>query len=191
MNMVSVKINGIEYNLKGEENEEYLHKVALNVDKRVKHILQNNGMLSTTSASILAAINMMDELFKSQRENEESRKKIKEYESNEKEYNQKINELLNEVKSLKQMNEKLQTKIGEDNTGALEEKESQISKLNEQLEILAEEGKVLKTENKELELQLEASKYKVLDLQNKILLDKKADRSNFKKSSNYPKRNIR
>ncbi|MCS4522060.1 cell division protein ZapA [Clostridium botulinum] len=34
MNIITVKINGVEYNLKGEEQEDYLHKVARYVDKR-------------------------------------------------------------------------------------------------------------------------------------------------------------
>ena len=39
MNVITVKINGLEYNLKGEESEEYLHKVAIYADKKIKGIL--------------------------------------------------------------------------------------------------------------------------------------------------------
>ena len=42
MNIVTIKINGIEYNLKGNEREEYLHMVGSYVDKKIKNIMSNN-----------------------------------------------------------------------------------------------------------------------------------------------------
>lgn len=193
MNMVSIKINGMEYNLKGDENEEYLHKVALNVDKKIKNILQKNSMLSTASASVLAAVNMMDELLKAQNESTENIKKIKDFEQQKEKYEQKITTLKKEASILREMNEKLQSKISgntEENTNQIKtkEKDESISKLSEQIDILIEEGKLLKSKNKDLELQLEASKYKVLDLQNKIL-GKKIEKGNTGKN-NY-KKNMR
>ena len=38
MNVVSVKINGVVYNLKGEENQDYLLKVAKYADQKMKDI---------------------------------------------------------------------------------------------------------------------------------------------------------
>nr|WP_278001134.1 cell division protein ZapA [Clostridium botulinum] len=64
MNIITVKINGVEYNLKGEEQEDYLHKVARYVDKKIADILDNNPKLSTSSASILTAINAVDDGLK-------------------------------------------------------------------------------------------------------------------------------
>src|SRR5665647_3015570 len=65
MNIVTIKINGIEYNLKGDEREEYLHKVASYVDKKIKNIMGKNEKLSTSSAAILTALNLGDDMFKS------------------------------------------------------------------------------------------------------------------------------
>lgn len=64
MNTVTIKINGIEYNLKGRENEEYLLEVAKYVDGKVKDIMANNRKLSSTAAATLVALNIADELFK-------------------------------------------------------------------------------------------------------------------------------
>ncbi len=64
MNIITVKINGVEYNLKGDEQEDYLHKVARYVDKKIADILENNPKLSTSSASILTAINAVDDGLK-------------------------------------------------------------------------------------------------------------------------------
>ena len=66
MNIVTIKINGNEYNLKGDEREEYLHMVASYVDKKIKNIMGNNEKLSTSSAAILTALNLGDDMFKSQ-----------------------------------------------------------------------------------------------------------------------------
>mgnify|MGYP000945613319 FL=1 len=68
MNVVSVRINGVEYNLKGEEQEEYLLKAAGYVDKKIKAVMEKNCMLNTSSAAVLSALNIVDDLFKSQKD---------------------------------------------------------------------------------------------------------------------------
>ena len=64
MNTVTVKINGVEYNLRGKENEKYLIDVAAYVDSKFKEIFANNNKLSLSSVAVLTAINIADELFK-------------------------------------------------------------------------------------------------------------------------------
>ena len=75
---VTVKINGREYNLKGNDNEEYLKNVSSFVDGKIKQIKANNGVLSSVDASVLAAINIADELYRTDSEADElsSRNKI-------------------------------------------------------------------------------------------------------------------
>lgn len=75
MKTVSVKINGVEYNLKGKENEEYLLDIAGYVDGKVREIGAKNKVLSSSSVAVLAAVNITDELFKCDREVEELNKK--------------------------------------------------------------------------------------------------------------------
>ena len=64
MNTVTVIINGVEYNLRGKEDEKYLLDVAAYVDTKIREISGSNKKLSTSSAAVLTAVNIADELFK-------------------------------------------------------------------------------------------------------------------------------
>lgn len=64
MNTVTVIINGVEYNLRGKEDERYLSDVAAYVDTKIREISGSNKKLSTSSAAVLTAVNIADELFK-------------------------------------------------------------------------------------------------------------------------------
>ncbi|MGL4761573.1 MAG: cell division protein ZapA [Sarcina sp.] len=68
MAMVTVRINGMEYNLKGKEDEKYLQHLASYVEDKLQEILQKNTKLSVSAASILTAINLADESFKGKKE---------------------------------------------------------------------------------------------------------------------------
>ncbi len=57
---VTVKINGMDYNLVSDEKPAYVQKVAVMVDEQMKMITKNYRHLSTAYAAILAAINMAD-----------------------------------------------------------------------------------------------------------------------------------
>ena len=60
---VTVNINGMSYNLKGDKDEKYLQGVANFVDGRIKEIISKKSDLSTTAATVLAAVNIADELY--------------------------------------------------------------------------------------------------------------------------------
>ena len=64
MATVTVRINGMEYNLKGKEDEKYLQHLASSVEDKLQEILRKNTKLSVSAASILTAINLADESFK-------------------------------------------------------------------------------------------------------------------------------
>ncbi len=64
MNIITVKINGMEYNLRGEENNEYLQMVAQYIDNKINSLMIKNTKISRPDATILAAINLGDEVFK-------------------------------------------------------------------------------------------------------------------------------
>ena len=70
MSSVIVKINGIEYNLKGQEDEKYMKSVAEYVNTKIMELLDKNPKLNQPSATVLAAINISDELYKSDMEYE-------------------------------------------------------------------------------------------------------------------------
>nr|WP_114296979.1 cell division protein ZapA [Anaerobacterium chartisolvens] len=68
-NKVHIRIGGKDYTLVGIEAEEYIQRVGLYIDKKINEITRSNSLLSTSMASILAAVNVADDFFKS-RENE-------------------------------------------------------------------------------------------------------------------------
>lgn len=68
MATVTVRINGMDYNLKGKEDEAYLKELASYVEDKLQEILSKNSKLSVSAASILTAINLADEAFKGQSE---------------------------------------------------------------------------------------------------------------------------
>ncbi|MGI5850476.1 MAG: cell division protein ZapA [Clostridiales bacterium] len=61
---VIVRIGGREYAVRGTESEEYIHKVAIYVDKKMNEISANQPPLSTSMLAILTAINLGDEVIK-------------------------------------------------------------------------------------------------------------------------------
>ncbi|MDQ2086352.1 cell division protein ZapA [Herbivorax sp. ANBcel31] len=64
-NKVNVRIAGRDYTLVGIESEEYIQRVALYIDKKLNTIMKQNSKLSTSMASVLTAVNVADDYFKS------------------------------------------------------------------------------------------------------------------------------
>ena len=195
MNTVTIKINGIEYNLKGRENEKYLLQIAEYVDGKVKDIMGNNKKLSSTAAATLVSLNIADELFKADMEIEnlikdrntlEEKKiifseRIKEIKS---EYDKIINEKDDEIKKLQAIISSMEERLenAEKLVEVLEDKKSddeykeKFEKLGKEVVIMEEELKknikqkrLLEERNKDIKFQLQNSKYKVLDLENKLV----------------------
>lgn len=177
MNIVTVRINGVEYNLKGNEKEEYLHKVAGYVDKKVKSILENNKKLSTSSAAILSAVNVVDDMFKKQKEYESFLEKLEDVDKIKKSHELEIESLKEQLKHMEEYNSELQQRLkSSTNIQELEKKEENIRKLTNEMEIMQEtaqkymkENAKLKSENKEIKFQLQSAKYKIIDLQHKLM----------------------
>jgi len=63
---VTVKIFGNEYVLKGDADPEYVQQVAEFVNDRMNEVARSSAMASTAKVAILAAINIADELLRSQ-----------------------------------------------------------------------------------------------------------------------------
>lgn len=176
MNIVTVKINGIEYNLKGEEQEEYLHKVASYVDKKVKSVLENNKKLSTSSAAILSAINIVDDMFKIHKKYDELLKEVQQLEKTQSTYEDQLQLLKKQLQHMEEYNSELQLKLKSNGTEETEKKEEEITTLKNEMEIMKEtaqkymkENSKLKSENKEFKFQIQSAKYKIIDLQHKLM----------------------
>jgi len=177
MNIVTVKINGLEYNLKGEEQEEYLHKVAGYVDKKVKNILENNDKLSTSAAAILSAVNIVDDMFKKEREYEQFLEKVEQIQKKQKSYEEEIASLKGRLKHMQEYNLEIQAKLeNSTNSEYVQQKEDELRNIQEEMKIMQEtaqeymkENIELKSENKEIKFQLQSAKYKIMDLQHKLI----------------------
>jgi len=99
-NKVTVKIAGNEYVLCGNESPEYIQRIALMVDRKLRDITRKNHLLSTSMASVLTAVNMADELVKAKEAYNKSEFELKELKK-------KVQELREDLYRYKQENEKL------------------------------------------------------------------------------------
>jgi len=59
-----VRIGGMDYTLASTSSEEYMHRVAIYVDRKMEEITKNNPKLSTQMAAVLVALNIADELIR-------------------------------------------------------------------------------------------------------------------------------
>ncbi|MCK4436691.1 cell division protein ZapA [bacterium] len=57
-----VKIFGMEYSLRGEEDSEYMQELAKFVDKKMKDVAEHSSLVSTSKVAVLTALRMADEL---------------------------------------------------------------------------------------------------------------------------------
>ena len=66
MEKVKTKINigGIEYTIAGYETEEYMQRVAIYVDRKMKEVRQNCFSLDSVMTAVLTAVNIADENIK-------------------------------------------------------------------------------------------------------------------------------
>lgn len=190
MNVITVKINGIEYNLKGDESEEYLHRVANYVDKRLRTVMENNNKLSASSAAILTAINAADDFFKYEKYYDEAMNKVKRLIENEENMREQIESLKKQLMHLENYNKELQNKINVLKSENKKDIEEELLNIKKEMEVLQQtaknylkENNDLKIANKELKFQLQTSKYKLIDVQHK-LLENQIDLVKIKKDKN-------
>lgn len=71
MGSVDVYILGQKYTVKGEAPEEHIQKVAAYVDSKIKEVHSSGPNVTPLKASILASLNIADELFTLKAEQED------------------------------------------------------------------------------------------------------------------------
>lgn len=137
MATVTVRINGMEYNLKGKEDEAYLKNIADYVEIKLQEILEKNKKLSISAASVLTAINLADEAFKG---------------------NKEYNELLSNFENLQIANKSLKEElreVKENNTFEFDKQEKEyelyIDGLRKELESIVNAKEIIEEEKKVLE----------------------------------------
>lgn len=78
MGSTEVYILGQKYTIKGDAPEEYIREIASYVDKKLKEVHTSIPNITPVKASILAALDIADELFKLRGEQEVLTKNIEE-----------------------------------------------------------------------------------------------------------------
>ncbi|WP_252235469.1 cell division protein ZapA [Clostridium sp. CH2] len=188
---VTVNINGMDYNLKGDKNEQYLVDLADFVDSKVKEIMSKNSRLSTSAATVLAAVNIADELYECDFNLRNAINKKKNIETEKSELIQKVDKLNEDLKTT--LVEK--TKIQEQLVNGEQSLKEKYAEIEQQLDTLGEEATNLKKEKNlllEKNTKLENSLREVNNLKNVLnkevvelkernkILNKKVDESKGK-----------
>lgn len=95
-----VRIFGNKYTLVGNETEEYINKIAQDVDKMMHKIAQNPD-LKPIKVSVLAAVNFCDEYHKATSSLENANEEMKKYKDEIEELKKKISAYEEERRFLK------------------------------------------------------------------------------------------
>lgn len=172
---VTVKINGAEYTLRGDQSDDHLFSIANFVDKKVKEILWSNPKHSNTSAAVLAALTITDDLFQTKKEIQLLKKSINEPEERIKqiktEYD-KVKEaylaLHHEFEEYKQVQEESEEDISliKNEFNALYEK---YDKRNAEYEELIKENAYLREQNEKLDQEITRVTEEVSNLKDQLL----------------------
>jgi cell division protein ZapA len=76
-----IAIMGQKFMIKSDSDEDYVHRIAGFVDQKINEVMQSTKSVASLNVAILAAMNIADEYFRSQRNQEEkfvsAEKKIK------------------------------------------------------------------------------------------------------------------
>ena len=108
---IKVLIGGTEYTLVTSECEEYVQKVAIRVDRKLKEIKRESTQLTNAMAALLAAINLSDEYIKLEDSMDNLRKQIAEYSKNENRLTSALDERSSRVKVLEEKVQELKIKL--------------------------------------------------------------------------------
>ncbi|MBR5191552.1 MAG: cell division protein ZapA [Clostridia bacterium] len=74
-NKVKLTICGVNYYINTDESPEYVEGLAQKIDERMSQIIKSGALVTMTQAAVLVALEMADEVAKS----EETRNQVKEY----------------------------------------------------------------------------------------------------------------
>ena len=105
-----VRICGSDYTLVGTESEEYMQRVCLHVDKKMRS-LASNPHLNNIQVAVLSAINMSDDYHKMKALQEESLLELKKYKEDFFAASSSVKRLKEENYSLKEQIQELKIRI--------------------------------------------------------------------------------
>lgn len=70
--VITVKIFGREYKIKGHADKSYIEEMAKYVDEKMRELAGNSSLPSQDTIAILAALNIADELFQERGQSSET-----------------------------------------------------------------------------------------------------------------------
>lgn len=171
MNRVTVNIQGIDYNLVGEESEEYLNTIGFTVNKTIETMMKSNKKLNISSAAILTACNLVDENMKKEKEAESCKVRENRALADKSHVERELRELkellLNKEKEIEDLKKK-ESEADHRKDEEIKKFESEIRLLQESVKEYRDDNDKVSKLNKDLKFELQSYKYKVLDLQNKL-----------------------
>lgn len=77
-NKIRFTVGGIGYSIFSEDSEEYIHALGRELEIRMDRLAKQNPFLSTTMVAVLAAMDASDALKKTEEQNNELRRQLKE-----------------------------------------------------------------------------------------------------------------
>lgn len=178
MNKVTVRICGQDYVIKGNENDDYLRKVGKEVNQLINSIMEKNHQIDTSSASVLAALNAIDRVYKKDLEIEAIKKEEGSVYKQTEGLKADVTILEEALDKMEKENQKLSEKISSFKNADQKDrlnKDREIKRLETELRLTQDSAKEYRDENetlsklnKELKFELQSYKYKVLELQKKL-----------------------
>jgi len=138
----------MEYNLRGEENDEYLQMVAQYVDNKINSLMFKNSKISRPDATILAAINLGDEVFKNKEACERANENYKMIAKEQKNLISEVEGLKRDLQAAKKENEDLRKISTTDKDEEIGKLKDEVTYLKEQLELMDQVVQELKKDNK-------------------------------------------
>jgi cell division protein ZapA len=153
---VTVEIMGQQYKMLGEASEEYLHSIALHVDKKMRELSRTGKAMNNTMLAVLTALNITDEYFKLKQELEMAQKQTAKPEKDLEDARYQLRKSREEAQRLKKEMEDLKQQLANSQEEAANiysewlkvQKDSKEAK--DRIERLEEQKKELETQIKAL-----------------------------------------
>lgn len=147
---IKIMIQGNKYTIKGNNSEEYINKIANQVDLIMDELLQSNPRMNRSMVAILCSLNLADKLYIAQEEIQIMGDKLVDAES--------MPEL---IKDLEQAQEDVQIHLNK-----YKEIQKTLIDSNLELETYDEMIKSYKNKLKQNKIEMDAARQTITDLQN-------------------------
>lgn len=146
----TVFVAGKRFILLSDEKEEYVQKVAQEVNDAIIAITSANPTLDSRACAILCALDQADDKYKEIIKNQRFSQKAKDVMIQSEKHAKTVREMKNEIQKAKKLNEQQLHQIADKNV--------EIKSLSNKVKSIADENIALKSENKKLKDEIEKLK---------------------------------